>query len=278
MGKGYSIAISGKGGVGKTVVAAYLIKRFAKQGTVLAIDADPDSNLALALGVPTGKTVAEIRDVVTDASPQTKAGKAKQQHLEQSLKEAIGEFPQFDLVSMGYSEGPGCYCPHNYIIRRVIDSRSSSFDFTIIDCHAGLEHLNRKTTKDVDIMLVVTDPTVKGMNTVKRVQELSKKLIIKFGDVLVIVNKVIPESKPLVDKAAKDNGVEIAAYIPFDPAIAQLDAQGKPISDIPSNSPFAVAMEEIYQKILTKLKIQETSVDKADGAVNNAPSGAEIKR
>lgn len=276
MGKGYTIAISGKGGVGKTVVAAYLIKRFAQQGTVLAIDADPDSNLALALGVPTGKTVSEIRDIVSDASPRTKVGKAKQQQFEKSLNEAIGEFPQFDLVSMGYSEGPGCYCPHNYVIRRVIDSRSGSYDFTIIDCHAGLEHLNRKTTRDVDLMLVISDPTVKAITTVKRVQELSKKLLIKFGEILVIVNKITPEAKPLLDKAAKDNGVNITAYIPFDPAIGHLDAQGKPISEISPNSPFATAMEEIYQKILTKLKIQEPSVDRAAGLAKTALSGAEI--
>jgi CO dehydrogenase maturation factor len=277
VGKGYTIAISGKGGVGKTVVAAYLIKRFAKQGTVLAIDADPDSNLALALGVPTGKTVADIRDFVSDASPRTKVGKAKQQEFEKSLHEAIGEFSQFDLVSMGYSEGPGCYCPHNYIIRRVIDSRASSYDFTIIDCHAGLEHLNRKTTKDVDLMLVVSDPTVKGINTVKRVKELSKKLLIKFGDIFVIVNKITPESKPLLDKAAQENGVVVTSYIPFDSAIGKLDAEGKPISDISPNSPFAIALEEIYQKILTILKIQEPSVNKAAGLANTAQSGAEIK-
>jgi len=271
VGKGYTIAISGKGGVGKTVVSAYLIKRFAKQGTVLAIDADPDSNLALALGVPTGKTVSEIRDIVQDESPRTKAGKAKQQQFEKSLNEAIGEFQQFDLVSMGYSEGPGCYCPHNYVIRRVIDSRSSSYDFTIIDCHAGLEHLNRKTTKDVDLMLVVSDPTIKGINTVKRVQELSRKLLIKFGDILVIVNKITQDSKPLLEQAAQENGVIVTAYIPFDPAIGQLDVQGKPISEISPNSPFAIAMEDIYQKILTRLKIDASAGNKSTELAKSAP-------
>ena len=99
----------------------------------------------------------------------------------------------------------------------------------------------------------------------------------QFNQNLVLVNKITPEAKPLLDKAAQDNGVVIAAYIPFDPAIGQLDAQGRPISDISPNSPFAVAMEEIYQKILTTLKIQEPSVDKAAGLAKTAQSGAEIK-
>jgi CO dehydrogenase maturation factor len=275
VGKGFTIAISGKGGVGKTVVAAYLIKRFSQQGNVLAIDADPDSNLAQALGVPTGKTVSEVRDIVSDASPRSKIGKAKQQQFEKSLNEAIGEFSQFDLVSMGYSEGPGCYCPHNYVIRRVIDSRAGSYDFTVIDCHAGLEHLNRKTTRDVDLMLVVSDPTVKGITTVKRVQELSKKLLIKFGEILVVVNKITPEAKPFLEKAARENGVDITAYIPFDPAIGQLDVLGEPISELSPDSPFSSAMEEIYQKILAKLKSEDHLGGRSAGLSKAGRSGAE---
>jgi CO dehydrogenase maturation factor len=275
MGRGFTIAISGKGGVGKTVVAAYLIKRFSQQGTVLAIDADPDSNLAQALGVPIGKTVSEIRDIVSDASPRNKIGKAKQQEFEKSLNEAIGEFPQFDLVSMGYSEGPGCYCPHNYVIRRVIDSRAGSYDFTVIDCHAGLEHLNRKTTRDVDLMLVVSDPTVKGITTVKRVQELSKKLLIKFGEVLVVVNKITPEARPLLEKAARENGIDVTAYIPFDPEIGHLDVLGKPISELPPGSPFSLAMEEICQKILAKLKNENRPGGMFAGLSEAGRSGAQ---
>ena len=255
MGKGFTIAISGKGGVGKTVVAANLIKRFSQQGSVLGIDADPDSNLPEALGVTAGKTISEIRDDISDASPRSAIAKSKKEHFERALTEAIEEFPRFDLLSMGYSEGPGCYCPHNYIIRRVIDSRANSYDFTVIDCHAGLEHLNRRTTRDVDLMLVVSDPTVKGLTTVKRVQELSGKLLIKFGAILVVINKITPEAKPLMEKAAQENGIDIMAYIPYDPAVAQFDILGKPITELPPDSPFSLAMDEICGKILQRLDL-----------------------
>lgn len=253
MAKGFTIAISGKGGVGKTVVAAHLIKRFAQQGSVLAIDADPDSNLAEALGVKVDTTISELRDTISTASPRSEIGKAKAKHFERALHEAIKEFPQFDLVSMGYSEGPGCYCPHNYVIRKVIDSRASSYDFTVIDCHAGLEHLNRRTTRDVDIMLVVSDPTVKALTTIKRVQELSEKLLIKFGEILVVVNKITPEAKPLLEKAAQEIGINIMSYIPYDPAVAEFDILGKPITQLPPDSPFCLAMDEIHGKIIQHL-------------------------
>ncbi len=255
MSKGFIIAVSGKGGVGKTIVAAHLIKRFSQRGNVLAIDADPDSNLPEALGVTAGRTISEIRDDISDASPRSSIAKSKREHFERALTEAIEEFPRFDLLSMGYSEGPGCYCPQNHIIRRVVDSRANSYDFTVIDCHAGLEHLNRRTTKDVDLMLIVSDPTIKGLTTVKRVQELSGKLLIKFGAILVVMNKVTPEGKPLVDKAAQENGIDIMTYIPYDPEVARSDILGGPITELPPDCPFSLAMDEIYGKILQSLDL-----------------------
>jgi len=253
MNKGYTITVSGKGGVGKTIIAAHLIKRFSQQGSVLAIDADPDSNLPEALGVASGETISKIRDDISNVSARSDIAKSKPHYFERALNEAIEEFPQFDLLSMGYSEGQGCYCPQNNIIRRVLDSRANSYNFTVIDCHAGLEHLNRRTTKDVDLMLVVTDPTMKGLTTVKRVQELSGKLLIRVGAILVVVNKVTPEGKSQLEKAARENGIDITAYIPYDPAVAQSDILGKPITELPPDSTFVLAMDEIFTKVLQSL-------------------------
>jgi len=255
MSKGFTITVSGKGGVGKTIIAAHLIKRFSQQGSVLAIDADPDSNLPEALGVSSGVTISKIRDDISNVSARSDVAKAKPHYFERALHEAIEELPQFDLLSMGYSEGQGCYCPQNNIIRRVLDSMANSYNFTVIDCHAGLEHLNRRTTKDVDLMLVVGDPTIKAITTVKRVQELSGKLLIRIGAILVVVNKITPEAKPLLEKAARENGIDITAYIPYDPAVAQSDILGKAITELPPDSPFSLAMDEIYQEILQRLDL-----------------------
>jgi len=152
---------------------------------------------------------------------------------------------------MGRSEGEGCYCAINHVIRQVIDTRARGYDFTVVDCHAGLEHLSRRTTRDIDIMLVVTDPTKNGMQTAKRIIELSKELLIEFGAILVVANRVTGENKSRVDQMAQENGLEIAAYIPYEPLVAQFDLLGKPVTEIPEDSPAFIAIDEICKKILS---------------------------
>ena len=251
MNKGLTIAVSGKGGVGKTFLSAMLIRRFFEYGSVLAIDADPDSNLPEALGVTVAKNVGGAREAILNAPARSKVASSKQEALELALHEAIEEFPKFDVIVMGRSEGEGCYCAINHVIRQVIDTRARGYDFTVVDCHAGLEHLSRRTTRDIDIMLVVTDPTKNGMQTAKRIIELSKELLIEFGAILVVANRVTEENKPLVDQMAQENGLEIAAHIPYEPLVAQFDLLGKPVTEIPENSPAFIAIDEICRKILS---------------------------
>jgi len=250
MGMGIAIAVSGKGGVGKTFVSSMLVKRLAEHGTVLAVDADPDSNLPEALGVKTAKNVGEARESIANAPARSKVASAKQEYLELALHEAIEEFPQFDLLVMGRPEGEGCYCAVNHIIRQVIDSRARGYDFTVIDCHAGLEHLSRRTTRDVDIMLLVTDATKNGMLTAGRIKELSKELSIQFGAIMTVVNRITDEIKPQAEQMAQQNGLQITAYIPYEPLVAQFDLLGKPVSDIPRDSPASLAVDDLCQKIL----------------------------
>ncbi len=249
--RGLSIALSGKGGVGKTFISSTLIKRLSEHGSVLAIDADPDSNLPQALGVKVTKSVGESREAIINAPARSAVAASKQEHLELSIHESIEEFPQFDIIVMGRSEGEGCYCSVNHVIRQVIDTRARGYDFTVIDCHAGLEHLSRRTTRDVDIMLVVVEPTNNAFHTARRVMEISKELLIQFGAILVVVNRVTPENRARAEQLARENGVEIAVYVPFDPVVAEYDVMGKPVSDIPRDSPAAKAIDEICQKILS---------------------------
>jgi len=251
MSRGLAIAVSGKGGVGKTFVSGMLVKKLSEHGSVLAIDADPDSNLPQALGVTVTKNVGESREAIINAPARSKVTNSKQEHLELALHEAIEEFPQFDILVMGRSEGEGCYCAVNHVIRQVIDTRARGYDFTVIDCHAGLEHLSRRTTRDVDIMLVVTDPTKNAIQTAKRIVEISRELNIEFGAILIIANRVTEENRARVDELAKENGLEIAAYIPFEPLVAQFDGQGKPVTEIPKDSPASIAIDEICKKILS---------------------------
>ena len=249
MSKGIVIAISGKGGVGKTNISALLIRALSKIGSVLAIDADPDSNLPQALGVTANKAIGDIREDIKSAS--SREIEDKQQALRRAVIEAIEEFYQFDLVLMGRPEGPGCYCAVNWVIRQVIDTRASSYDFTVIDCEAGLEHLSRLTTKDVDIMIVVTEPTKNGVMTAKRVKELSEELSIEFGKIIVVANKVTPEVKPFLDRITRENNLEISAYIPWDGLIAQFDLEGRSVINLPEEAPASIAVEELCREVIS---------------------------
>ena len=251
MSRGIVIAISGKGGVGKTNLSALLIRALSEVGSVLAIDADPDSNLPQALGVTANKALGDIREDIQNA-PSLEI-KNKQQALRRAITEAIEEFAPFDLALMGRPEGPGCYCAVNWVIRQVIDSRAISYDFTVIDCEAGLEHLSRLTTKDVDIMIVVTEPTKNGMLTAKRVKELSEELSIEFGKIMVVANKMTAEVKPFLDKIAQENNLEISAYIPWDGLMAQFDLEGKPVINLPMEAPASIAVQELCGEILSYL-------------------------
>jgi CO dehydrogenase maturation factor len=248
---GIAIAVSGKGGVGKTFISAMLVKRLSEHGTVLAIDADPDSNLPEALGVTVTKNVGAAREAIINAPARSKVASAKEDYLKLSMHESVEEFPEFDVIAMGRSEGEGCYCAVNHVIRQVIDSRARGYDFTVVDCHAGLEHLSRRTTRDVDIMLIVTDPTKNGILTARRIKELSQELSIEFGAVLVAVNRVTEETRPLADKMAHDNGLGITAYVPYEPLVTELDLLGRPVTEIPRESPASKAIDEICNKILS---------------------------
>lgn len=251
MSRGITIAVTGKGGVGKTLVAALLIRRFSEVGSVLAIDADADSNLPDALGVKISKTVGDARENVLSAPARSEVFKRKQETLEMSTHEAIEEFPKFDLLVMWRPEGAGCYCPVNYIVRQVLDSRARGYDFTVVDCDAGMEHLSRYTTRDVDIMLVVAEPTKNAIDTARRIRDLAKELQVEFEAVVVVANKVTDETKPMMARMAAENGLEIVAYVPYEPKVAEFDMLGKPVAELPEGSPALVAVDGLFKKILT---------------------------
>ena len=258
MARGFAIAVSGKGGVGKTNVAALLIRFLSRAGSVLAIDADPDSNLPHSLGVTIRGTIGARREGILNMPISKGTSTSKQESFKSAIYDVIEETPQFDIIVMGRSEGEGCYCPVNAILSQTIDFMVNSYDFTVIDCEAGLEHLSRRTARDVDIMLVITEPTMNGLLTAKRVQELARELHIDFGEISVVANKITPETKPLVDKMAQENNIEVMAYIPYDPLVYQFDTTGQSIINLPEDSPASVAVSKIGDKILENAHIIST--------------------
>ncbi len=248
--KGLIIAVSGKGGTGKTMLSALLVRYFSRFGSVFAIDADPDSNFPEVLGVEIKKDVGAAREEIMDIrSDRISSSLSKKEIFESELLQIVEEYPAFDLLVMGRSEGPGCYCTINHILREVIDTKSKNYDTVVIDCEAGLEHLSRRTTRDADEMIVVTDATKKGIMAAKRVKEISQELNIDFDRIAVIANKVTPETRPLMEKMGKENGLEIIGYVPFDPLISEFDVVGRSLLELPEDSPCLVAAYEIFDRI-----------------------------
>jgi CO dehydrogenase maturation factor len=245
------IAVSGKGGTGKTLVSALLIKILTEgnSGGILAIDADPDSNLPEALGVEVEKTIGDIREGLLKSRDEVPPGMSWRGMLEYNTMDAMVEKEKFDLLVMGRPEGQGCYCAVNDVLRKIIDTFAKNYRFVVIDAEAGLEHLSRRTTQDVELMLVVTDPSKKGMATAKRIKELSAKLNIKFKDLFILVNRATPEIKDKALEYARDVGLKVIGVIPEDKVVLKYDFEGKAIIDLPANSKALKAMHKIVERL-----------------------------
>ena len=254
-----TIAVAGKGGTGKTTITALLIKYLVdnKKGAVLAIDADPSTNLNLALGVPLEETVGDIREETLQEvqSGSSLSGMSKPDYLELRVNQALVEEEGFDLLAMGRPEGPGCYCAANNMLRVCVDHLSKSYDYVVIDNEAGLEHLSRRTTRDVDLLLIVSDPTTRGLIAAARVAELIHELHTHAGQVGLVVNRVMgdngdePQLAPPLQQIIADNSLQLLGLIPQDPTVAEFDALGKPLAEMPPDTPVRKRVEEIINSI-----------------------------
>lgn len=247
------IAVSGKGGTGKTLLSSLLIKELSEKGKdVLAIDADPDSNLPEALGVDVIKTVGDVREELKIDTAQGNIPKEmnKWDILDYKIMEAVVETPKFDLLVMGRPEGSGCYCAVNNILRKIIETLSKNYDYIIIDTEAGLEHLSRRTTQNVDTMLVVTDKSKRGMLTAQRIGELANELDINFKNIFLVVNRITPKNEDLILKKAKDTGIEIIGTIYEDGQVAEYDVEGIPLISLSNDSESVQTVSNIVSRIL----------------------------
>ncbi|CEA13114.1 AAA family ATPase [Methanobacterium formicicum] len=246
------IAVSGKGGTGKTLVSSLLIKSLTStRKDILAIDADPDSNLPEALGVDVHKTVGDVREELKEdtAKGRIPTGMNKWDILDYKIMESIIETPSFDLLVMGRPEGSGCYCAVNNMLRRIIENLSSNYDVIIIDTEAGLEHLSRRTTQNVDVMLVVTDKSKRGMLTAQRIGQLADELEIKFQELYLVVNRVNPENEEQILKKARETGLDIAGVIFEDEEVTQYDIEGRPLVELPDESNTVKTVSGILSRI-----------------------------
>jgi CO dehydrogenase maturation factor len=251
-----SLAVAGKGGTGKTTLSALLIRALSESGhgPVLAVDADPNSNLAEALGVDPGKPLAEIREQgsAPEGSPASGVGRARA--IEDEIQRAITEAKGFDLITMGRGEGPRCYCYVNNLLRKSLDELSRSYPAIVLDNEAGMEHLSRRTTNNMDFLLMVMDPTIPALRAVKRVLELSRELPVRIDHRAVLVNRVGPAGIPEpIDRELEGLGVLRLPEIPQDDQLEEAGAVGRHVFSLPEESPALAAVKNVVDTLRTTL-------------------------
>ncbi len=249
---GYNIAVAGKGGTGKTTAASLVIRYLIKKGLVpiLAIDADSNANLGESLGLEVDLTVGMILDGFQKEKINIPAGMTKEAYLELKLNEAVSEGDGIDLITMGRGEGPECYCYPNLIVRKLADRLASNYDYTVMDNEAGMEHLSRRTTQNIDELLIISDHSVKGVRTIARIKELVAELRLAVKRQSVIIGRA-PEqlAEPVTDELAK-LGIELAATIPVDEELYRYDLESRPLLELPESSPAVKAVAELMDRLL----------------------------
>lgn len=250
---GKVIAVTGKGGTGKTAVTAMLIRHLvrdtAKKYRILAIDADPDANLADALGVSVKKTIGDMREFMQQARYTTPPDTDKQRLFESKLFEILVEEEGYDLLIMGKPEGSGCYCFVNNLLRGIMDKTVNDYDLVLIDTPAGLEHLSRKTIPDLDVLVAVTDESRRGLTTAERIRDLAKEIELKYKELYIIVNKVTPERREAVLETARGLGLKVIGTIPYDERLAKFDLVGDPLMGLPDDTPAVKEMTQVVKEI-----------------------------
>ena len=277
-----TVALAGKGGTGKTTIAALIVRYLLEEhnGSILAIDADPASNLNMVLGMEVDQTVGDIREEMLDLVQSSGAlagsmpgGMSKQEYLDYQVQMALMEGERVDLLVMGRPEGPGCYCAANQMLRVIVDRLGKQYDYVVIDNEAGMEHLSRRTTRDVDVLLLVTDPTQRGLITAQRMRDMVPELDIGVGHVYLIVNRLrggeaggrrqeagseeqenggADRLPPPLAEAVARTGMELLGTVPDDPAMAEFEFTGRPLVELPAEAAVYRAVHKIARRIIVK--------------------------
>ena len=246
----YSISLAGKGGTGKTTVAGMLIKYLVnKEKTpIIAVDADSNANLNEVLGLEVTETVGNAREEMKKGI--VPGGITKDVFMSMKLEQAVVEAPNYDLIVMGQPEGQGCYCAANTLLTGFIERLTDNYPYLVMDNEAGMEHISRLTTKDVDILLVVSDTSRRGIQAAIRINDLAKNLSIGVDKTYLIVNQVKEELSGTVLEILNKAGLELAGTIPEDKTIYEYDLNGQPTIEIADDNRAMKAAFAIFDNII----------------------------
>ena len=265
----YTIAVAGKGGTGKTTTAGLITTQLLRRqlGPILAVDADPNTCLNEWLGVEVEHTLGDVREEALRQRYSLPAGMDKHRYLEYRLQMCLVEASGFDLVAMGRTEGPDCYCYVNNILRGTLDMLHDNYRFVVMDNEAGMEHLSREVTRDVDQLLVISDATVIGVRSAGRIYRLAQLLNLRIGQAHLLLTRVMPSGSeqqtdfdpegdlstlvsPVVQDEIAKTDLDVLGVIPYDASIVEAELVGKPLQLLPPESPALQAMDQLLARLL----------------------------
>ena len=247
-----SIAIAGKGGSGKTTTCGLIIRDLRNRGLtpILAVDADGNANLHESLGLKLGTTIGSILAEFNTDKISIPSGLNKGAYLQVRLNQAIVESGGIDLISMGRGEGTGCYCYPNSALKDYIDRHKGNYKYMVMDNEAGMEHLSRRTTENIDELFIASDHSVKGIRTASRIRELVDELKLDVKQVSFIITRVPGGLDEHIKQELEGLHIKPLALIPLDPEIQRFDLEKKSLLDLPGNSPAVQAVKRLMDKVL----------------------------
>ncbi|MFC2048123.1 AAA family ATPase [Chloroflexota bacterium] len=250
----FSIAVAGKGGSGKTSVTSLIIRYLKnnKLEPILAIDADPNANLGESLGFEVAQTVGSIIASFNTEKINIPPGMTKEAYLEYKLNGALVENKGLDLLTMGRGEGPECYCYPNLLMRKFADTLSGNYAYVVMDNEAGMEHLSRRTTQNIDVLLIISNHSVKGVRTIARIRDLVSELKLVVKRQSVVINFAPTQLNPLVNAELARLGIEPTTLIPEDEEIPKYDLELKPLLDLPDTSKAVKAVNGLMTELLNR--------------------------
>jgi CO dehydrogenase maturation factor len=246
----YTIAVAGKGGTGKTTISSLIVSQLlnAQETPILAIDADPNSNLNERLGVELISTLGDLQAETLKTRSDIPAGVSKNQYIQYQLQASLVEQTGFDLLAMGRTEGPGCYCSVNNILRDFIDKLTPNYKYVVMDNEAGMEHLSRRTTRNVDLLLIVSDATPIGVRSAGRIYSMEKNLEISVGKSYLVVNRADGNLADSVLREVEKTGLTVISTIPADDMIMEYSLEEKSVLLLPSDSSAMLAIQKLLRE------------------------------
>jgi len=247
----YSIGLAGKGGTGKTTIAGLLVRYLVENGRipVLAVDADSNANLNEVLGLSVDETLGEAREEMRKG---VATGMTKDVFMEMKLEQAVVEAKGFDLIVMGRPEGTGCYCAANSLLTQYLDRLVNNYAYVVMDNEAGMEHISRLTTDNIDTLLVVSDPSRRGIQSAVRIVKLTEELGLRIDRKLTIINRVKQGEEETIERAVSEYPLNLVGIVPEDPLVGDFDRQGRPTIELDGHSIALEAAYQVFEKILPK--------------------------